>query len=191
MFEIPLLTTERLLIRPFVEPDLDRFHEINIAVGWADPGAAGRQRLEEWLAWTVGSYVQLARLYQPPYGDRAVVLRADERLIGAVGLVPYLAPLGVLPAFGGQPEALAQAEVGLFWILDPACQGLGYATEAAAALVDYAFSTLRLGRLIATTATENVASIKVMARLGMTVERNPYPEPPWLQVVGLLDNPAA
>jgi RimJ/RimL family protein N-acetyltransferase len=189
MLEMPLLTTERLIIRPFVEQDLDRYYEINVAVGWAELGPTARQQFEEWLAWSVRNYVQLARLYQPPYGDRAVVLRDSGWLIGAVGLVPYVAPFGLLPAFGGRPDALAQAEVGLFWILDPTYQGQGYATEAAAAVVHYAFSTLRLQRLVATTGPENMASMKVMTRLGMTVERNPKPEPPWLQVVGLLENP--
>jgi hypothetical protein len=27
-----------------------------------------------------------------------------------------------------------------------------------------------------------------MRKLGMRIEKNPYPEPPWLQVVGILDN---
>ena len=30
----------------------------------------------------------------------------------------------------------------------------------------------------------------VMRKLEMTVERNPYPEPGWLQVVGILRKPA-
>ncbi len=29
----------------------------------------------------------------------------------------------------------------------------------------------------------------VMQRLGMTVQRNPDPGPPWFQVVGILENP--
>jgi hypothetical protein len=28
----------------------------------------------------------------------------------------------------------------------------------------------------------------VMRKLGMHLERNPYPEPPWLQVVGVIEN---
>jgi hypothetical protein len=44
--------------------------------------------------------------------------------------------------------------------------------------------------VVATTAYVNEASQRVMARLGMRVERNPCPDPPWFQVVGTLDNPA-
>ena len=32
----------------------------------------------EWLQWTVLNYVQLAKLHQPPYGDRAIVLRLRQ-----------------------------------------------------------------------------------------------------------------
>ena len=38
-------------------------------------------------------YEQLAKLRQPPYGDRAVVLKPTGRLIGACGYVPCLNPL--------------------------------------------------------------------------------------------------
>jgi RimJ/RimL family protein N-acetyltransferase len=47
-----------------------------------------------------------------------------------------------------------------------------------------------LATVIATTRYDNLASQRVMERLGMRVERNPHPEPPWFQVVGTLDNPA-
>lgn len=59
--------------------------------------------------------------------------------------------------------------------------------SAARAVVDYAFGALRLGRIVATTEHDNEASMSVMRKLGMRVERNPHPEPPWFQVVGILD----
>jgi RimJ/RimL family protein N-acetyltransferase len=46
-------------------------------------------------------------------------------------------------------------------------------------------------RIVATTHDDNDASIRVMRKLGMLIERNPYPDPPWLQVVGVLENPQA
>ena len=52
------------------------------------------------------------------------------------------------------------------------------------------FETMNLGRIIATTEFENTASMAVMGKLGMRIERNPAPDPPWLQVVGVLENPA-
>ena len=57
-----------------------------------------------------------------------------------------------------------------------------------ASLVDHAFGHLRLRRIVATTNFENVGSIGVMRKLGMRIEKNPHQEPPWLQVVGVLEN---
>lgn len=42
-------------------------------------------------------------------------------------------------------------------------------------------------RVVATTTFNNVASIGVMKMLGMRLLRNPHPDPPRLQVVGLLE----
>jgi RimJ/RimL family protein N-acetyltransferase len=106
-----------------------------------------------------------------------------------VGLVPCVDVYGQLPGLGGQANALATAEVGLLWLIDGAHQGHGYASEAAQTLIDYAFGDMRLQRLIATTEYDNQASQAVMRKLGMTIEHNPFPDPPWLQVVGILHNP--
>src|SRR4051812_1559936 len=44
-------------------------------------------------------------------------------------------------------------------------------------------------RIVAATEHDNLASIGVMRRLGMRIERNPDPEPHWFQTVGVLFNP--
>ena len=88
------------------------------------------------------------------------------------------------------PNAYRVTEMGLFWAIDPDHQHQGYATEAAQALIDFAFQQLRVKRLIATTEYDNAASMGVMRRLGMHLEKNPLPDPPWLQVVGILEHPA-
>jgi RimJ/RimL family protein N-acetyltransferase len=139
------------------------------------------------------NYEELAKLYQPPYGDRAIVLKESQTLIGACGYVPCLDAFGQLPAFGAAHDArrgLTSTAFGLYWAVSPRYQRRGYAAEAAGALVYYAFTNLNLRRIIATTTHDNAASLGVMRKLGMRVERNPYPEPPWLQAVGVLDNPA-
>ncbi len=56
-------------------------------------------------------------------------------------------------------------------------------------MLDYAFGEMRLKRIVATTTYDNTASIGVMRKLGMQIERNPQDDPPWLQVVGLLNHP--
>jgi hypothetical protein len=51
-----------------------------------------------------------------------------------------------------------------------------------------AFQKLRLKRIVATTTYANAASMGVMRKLGMRIESNLYPDPPWLQIVGILEN---
>ena len=62
----------------------------------------------------------------------------------------------------------ATHEIG--WVISSGHQGRGYATEAARALIDFAFCTLRCHRLVATCQPENVASWRVMEKLGMRRE---------------------
>jgi RimJ/RimL family protein N-acetyltransferase len=83
---------------------------------------------------------------------------------------------------------LNSAEFGMIYEISPGQQRRRYGTEAAQALVDYAFKQLHLGRVVAETTFGNLASMGVMRKLGMRILRNPHPEPPWLQVVGLLEN---
>ncbi len=55
------------------------------------------------------------------------------------------------------------------------------------ALEKAALRVLNLGRVVATTEHDNARSIAVMRRLGMRVEANPWPEPDWFQMVGILE----
>lgn len=190
MTAMPILETTRLQIRPLTMDDLDGVHPISNA-GFGEIPLAERR---EWLEWTVRNYAALANLYQQPYGDRGFVLKATNTVIGTVGLVPSFGPFQRLPAFrkpGEVEDQFNQPEFGLFWATAPEHQRQGYASEAAQAMIDYAFKTMNIRRIIATTNYYNEASISVMRRLGMTIEQNPTPgDPPWLQVVGVLYNPA-
>jgi RimJ/RimL family protein N-acetyltransferase len=175
---VPPLETPRLTVRELTAAD-----------------AAPVARLLEgdrarWLAWTQLGYEQLAELRQPPYGERAIEVRETGALVGLVGLVPSLAPFGLLPSWP-EPGPLHRPEVGLYWIVSPEQRGRGIASEAAAALIAHAFAELRLARIVATTEHANAASIGVMRRLGMRIERNPEPEPAWFQTVGILEADAA
>ena len=55
-------------------------------------------------------------------------------------------------------------------------------------MIDAAFTRLRLGRIVATTDYDNIASQGVMRNLDMRIERNPMAEPKWMQIVGILEN---
>jgi RimJ/RimL family protein N-acetyltransferase len=186
---MPVLATERLLVRPFALDDLDAKQQLDLALGYD----TAREQQRRWLEWSVLNYEQLALLRQPPYGDRAIVLQESGALIGSAGLVPSLGPFDRFPAFRRRltvaDEVHTRPEVGLYWALDPAHRGRGYATEAARALIDFGFRRMGLQRIVATTDYDNEASQAVMRRLGMIIARNPYPDPPWCQIVAVLDNP--
>ena|SRR5688572_9484423 len=194
---VPPLDTPRLQIRPFIGEDLETIYQIlDVELGEPEETVPEAQRLAErrrWLEWTVLSYEELARLHQPPYGDRAIVLKETGQLIGACGYAPCLNVFDLIPALRPQPDQpptrLYSSEVGLYWAISPAHQKQGYATEAGAALINYGFTQMQLRRIVATTNYDNRASQAVMLKLGMRLEHNPEPEPPWLQVVGILDNP--
>ena len=170
--------------------DIHRILDVELAdVNWGHDETKALDERKQWLQWTVMNYEQLARLYQPPYGERAIVLKSSGQLIGAVGYVPCLAPFGQLPSLRTtEGLSLYTTELGLYYALSPEVQRQGYATEAARAMMCYAFNTLRLNRVVATTTYDNAASMGVMRKLEMRIEQNPYSDPPWFQVVGILEN---
>jgi len=84
----------------------------------------------------------------------AVIERESALLVGHMVFHPW---------FGH-----ATHEIG--WVISSDHQGRGYATEAARALMDFAFSTLRCHRMVATCQPENVASWRVMEKLRMRRE---------------------
>ena len=185
------LEAERLIIRAFVPEDAGTVSRLlDAAFG---PGSYGSpadkiERRRVMFEYAVAADAGMALLHQPPYGDRAIVKRDGNELIGSVGFAPCLMPFGQLPSF--EPTTRFTSEIGLFWALFPEHSGHGYATEAAAAMVAYAFDELRLRRIVATTEHDNARSIGVMRRLGMRIERNPRSEPAWFQTVGILDSPS-
>lgn len=181
------LETERLIIREYQHEDLEdrRRQDAEIYEHQTDEESA-----KSWLEWTISTYRELATLYQPPYGDYAVTLKASRELIGSVGLVRSIIPWGVFdPETPVELRNLVTPEFGLYWAILPSMQGKGYATEAAAAFVDVIFEKLGARCVVATTDYDNLPSQKVMEKLGMLVQSNPHDDPFWLQVVGKIDHP--
>jgi RimJ/RimL family protein N-acetyltransferase len=78
-------------------------------------------------------------------------------LVGIVGLSVPTVRHGLLPP------------VTVGWLLSPDVWGRGYATEAASALLDQAFTTMGLGRVECVMNAENRRSAAVATRLGMSV----------------------
>jgi RimJ/RimL family protein N-acetyltransferase len=192
---MPPLLTDRLVIRQLQPADLAPVYgllDVDEAAHAGEPPPSIEHR-RDWLHRTIAATELLASLTQPPYTDRAIALRDNHDLIGICGLNSALVPSGrfaAMRALGVPPDPRPfYAEVGLFWHLALEARGQGFATEAGAALIDYAFTTMRLQRVVATTEYANTASQAVMRRLGMSIERNPQPDPHWLQIVATIANP--
>jgi len=186
---MPPLETERLVIRPFADSDLPA---LRAALGVV--GAGAEAAIERYMRHGMLNASVLTDLGQPPYGDRAVVLRTTGELIGVAGLVPAFGPFDQLRPIDEQPprsrpHAFHRPQVGLFYHLHPDHRGHGYATEAARALVEFAFGPMNVARIVATTERDNVASQAVMRHLGMRLHENALDEPEWFQLVGILENP--
>src|SRR5258708_1773031 len=118
----PIFETQRLTVRLFAMDDLDAIHQLlDFEV---NTHGLSREQRTDWLRWTVLNDNQLAEMHQPPYGDRAVVLKHSGILIGSVGLVPTLAPYDQLPYFNPQPSPATRykPEVGLYYAFSLAYQ---------------------------------------------------------------------
>ena len=188
-----IIETERLIIRPFILDDLLVIHRIldqTIGDGSKVDDEAAIVERRSWLAWSILSQEWLPKMGQFPYGDRGITLKSTGILIGATGYVPLLDVYDQIPELrsGTVPSKYSLPEVGLFWAVDPSYQRRGYASEAAQGLIEYGFQQLRLKRILATTEYKNLASQAVMQKVGMKMTRNPLPTPPWLQVVGVMEN---
>src|SRR5512133_3155623 len=130
---MPVLETERLTIRPYTMDDVAAAHRIMDRC-FGDGSHAGDSSAIEayrpWVQWMSLNPQMLASLHQPPYGDRATVLRATQTVIGQVVYAPLLDVYDQIPELGSgkTPSSLNTLELGLFWAIDPDYQAKGYAT---------------------------------------------------------------
>jgi len=153
---IPTLTTERLVLRPFEADDLDELVAIHAEESFWWYPRRGAMSAEE-----TGAFLNtMRRRYEEDgFGIEALIERTSGKMIGWAGLaVPHFLP-----------EILPAVEVG--WRLSGAYRGRGLATEAGAAAVDFGFTKAGLECIVSLYEPENVASGRVMQRLGFTHRR--------------------
>jgi [ribosomal protein S5]-alanine N-acetyltransferase len=162
------LTTRRLHLRPFTLADHEAIHAV-----YADPDVMrfvghGAHRTIAETATALRTYGDV--LERRGYSFLAVTERASGALIGDGGLHPLG---GVGP------------DVELGYTLARCAWGQGYATELGQALVDYAFTVLRVPRVVAQVEPANTASRHVLTKLGMTErgQRTAYGRPHLLYAV--------
>ena len=152
------IETERLLLRPTAAEDFEGWAALMADASSARHIGGPQPRAVAWRgflamagAWTIQGF-----------GMFSVIERSSGRWIGRLG--PW------------QPEGWPGPEVG--WGLLRDAWGRGYATEGAAAAIDWAFDVLGWTEVIHTIDPDNVASQAVACRLGSAC-RGPgrLPEP--------------
>jgi RimJ/RimL family protein N-acetyltransferase len=155
----PRLETERLILRVPALEDLDRWAELmaDAAAARFIGGVAPKTFVWRMIMSMVGAW-QVAG-----FAMFSVIEKESGRWVGRVG--PW------------QPYAWPGTEVG--WSLHPDAWGKGYAVEAAAASMDFAFDVLGWTNVIHLVNPDNVRSAKVARRLGSTVQGQTVLPPPW------------
>lgn len=98
----------------------------------------------------------MAKTQEFGFHFQPVVERASDRFVGFAGLARVEFAIHFAPA------------VEIAWRLCRDSWGMGYATEAAAAFVDYGFRSLDLNEIVSFAVEGNLRSRAVMTRIGMT-----------------------
>ena len=144
-----MIETERLVLRPMVAEDVDALLEI-----FGDPAVMAAFREPPLDREQVGRWLErnLEHQREHGFGLFAVCLREDGRLMGDCGLE-------LIEVAGEQVAELGYDFRSDHW-------NRGYATEAAAAVRDFAFDTLRLPRLVSLIQPGNPASEQVARKTG-------------------------
>ncbi|MDE0538890.1 MAG: GNAT family N-acetyltransferase [Rhodospirillales bacterium] len=149
---VPVLETERLVLRPFADSDLDHLVEL---IGDADVAAMTSNVPHPYTRADGTAWLE-RRQSETPEGDDATLaiqLRSGPPLVGSIALWCR--------------EKNRVAEIG-YW-LGQIYWNRGYMTEAAQGILRYAFDELGYGTVYAWAFTHNLASRRVQEKLGMTL----------------------
>ena len=150
---IPVLETERLVLRGYRVRDLD-----DAAALWSDPrvvefiGGAPRSRPDVWMQMqrSIGSWGLLG------YGYWAIEHKSDSRYVGELGFLEGLRDIA--PALTGKPE--------MGWALGPDFWGQGYASEAALAALRWAGDAMQGFDICCIIEPGHAASLRIAEKCG-------------------------
>jgi RimJ/RimL family protein N-acetyltransferase len=147
--------TERLLLRPFEAGDLQALHVMQsdeevVRYLYHDVRSLEETRI------SLGRKMSSVAIKGEGDGvTAAAILRDTGELVADVSLWVI-------------SEGHQQGELG--FVVHPAHQRRGYATEASRRMLEFAFTTARLHRVVGRLEARNVASARVMEKLGMRRE---------------------
>lgn len=152
MKSIIKLQTKRLMLRELTADDVDNLRTIlqdtDVMYAWETPFTD--EEVKDWLA------ENLRRYQADGFSFWAVECKKDGGFIGVCG--PLIETINGV------------RHMGIAYIFAKACWGNGYAVEAAAACVNYAFNVLGAKEVIAEIRPENKKSCRVAERLGMQIK---------------------
>jgi RimJ/RimL family protein N-acetyltransferase len=149
--DIPTLETPRLFLRAFRPADFESYAAMSAnpeVMRYIDDVQDRESAFRSFCA-SIGHWAVRG------YGPWAVEERASGRVVGRAGLFHW--------------ERWPAIEVG--YLLDPSAWGKGYATEAAQRSLRYAHETVGARGVVAFIQPENVASVRVVEKLGGRFER--------------------
>jgi [ribosomal protein S5]-alanine N-acetyltransferase len=157
--------TPRLLIRSWRESDAEHYLELAKDLGYhnfSPPGFYAAKTKDEALE----KIRPRLRLFEERgLGKFPVFLKETGEIIGTCGIEAYFV------------DGIEEREIG--YRLNLAHWGQGYATEAARALMKYGLEELKIPRLIAFAAPQNVGSVAIIEKLGFRywkmIEHNGVP----------------
>lgn len=151
----PLITTDRVIIRKFNLDDAEFIYQLLNSEAWINYiGNRNIQNLED-----ARNYIANSPLYfyqKFGFGPYLVALKDTQEPIGMCSLI--------------KRDTLNDVDLG-FAFLDPFI-GRGYAYEASKAVIEFSEKTLALKKLLAITLPYNIASIKLLEKLGFRYQNN-------------------
>ena len=164
---VDLIETPRLLLEPLAASHLEDFVALTADADamryWHRGGSLARDAAEQNFA------TSLARTRELGFGRRWILSKDDGVGLGFTDT----------KFFGDSCDEISSDEVEIGWMLTPSAWGKGYATEAGATIRDEAFERLELETIVAEHHPENVASGRVIEKLGMTFERDTVTRDGW------------
>ncbi len=152
------LETDRLIIMPFKMQDIEVVHRMlsdEEVLRYLPDGIMSLEKSKETLEWLIGCYdkntpERIVKL------TLAVAMKEDGRVVGWCGLGPL---------------EFAPEEIEIYYGLLPDFWNQGITTEAAIAVLDFAFKATKLERIVAIVRPENGASIRVIEKMGLVYQK--------------------
>jgi RimJ/RimL family protein N-acetyltransferase len=151
------LHTERLLLRPFQEDDLEALYAMQ-----------SRADVTRYLYWGPRSADEAQNMLERLM--RMTAIDDDSSALRLAALLPSSDPGMLIGDFSLQRVSREHNQGEIGFIVHPDHHGQGYATEAATLLLRLGFEELALHRIVGRCDARNAASARLMERLGMRRE---------------------